>query len=272
MSKRMKAIIIWVVAIVITLAAAYYQRKTGPTYPAEVHVTFGGTAYNFELPTSWGGEKDAEIRIEISDSKVSGELKYRRAPGGEEWTTVQFVRDGKALVASLPHQPPAGKLEYYLTLSDGTDTATIGEKAPIAIRFKGDVPMWALLPHIGVMFLAMLISNVAGLFAAFKDERHRFQMHLAFWMLIVGGMIFGPLVQFFAFGSFWTGVPFGWDLTDNKTLIAVLAYLIAVIFNRKGDKPYLALFAAIVVIVVFSIPHSIFGSELDYSTGKIGIG
>ena len=39
-------------------------------------------------------------------------------------------------------------------------------------------------------------------------------------LLAVGGFILGPLVQNYAFGELWTGVPFGWDLTDNKTLIA----------------------------------------------------
>jgi len=32
-------------------------------------------------------------------------------------------------------------------------------------------------------------------------------------------------VQHYAFGQLWTGVPFGWDLTDNKTLLAALAWV-----------------------------------------------
>ena len=267
-----KTIIFWVVAILITFAAAYYQRRTGPTHPVDATVTFGGTQYHFEMLRSYGGEDDAEIRVDVPDGNVTGEIKYRRFPTNEEWQTAEFVRDGDAIVARLPHQPPAGKLEYFLTLTDGTDSTTVGEKAPIVIRFKGEVPGWVLLPHVGFIFAAMLISNLAGLMAAFKDERHRFYMFLAFALLIVGGMILGPIVQQYAFGALWTGVPFGWDLTDNKTLIAVIAYLIAVILNRKGDKPYMTLAAALVVIVVFSIPHSAFGSELDYSSGKIGIG
>jgi hypothetical protein len=41
-------------------------------------------------------------------------------------------------------------------------------------------------------------------------------------------MILGPVVQYYAFGEFWTGVPFGWDLTDNKTLVAVIFWALAV--------------------------------------------
>jgi len=88
-------------------------------------------------------------------------------------------------------------------------------------------------------------------------------------ILIIGGLILGPLVQKYAFGELWTGVPFGWDLTDNKTLIAFLFWTLAVIMNMKKERPFYTIVAAAVLILVFSIPHSIFGSELDYSTGEV---
>ena len=94
----------------------------------------------------------------------------------------------------------------------------------------------------------------------------------AFWTLILltaGGMILGPIVQKYAFGELWTGIPFGWDLTDNKTLIAFVFWAIAVFMNRKTDRPYYTILAAIILLIVYSIPHSMFGSELDYSTGKV---
>jgi hypothetical protein len=82
-------------------------------------------------------------------------------------------------------------------------------------------------------------------------------------------MILGPIVQKFAFGSFWTGVPFGWDLTDNKTLIAFLFWILAVVMNLKKERPVYTILAAIVLLLVFSVPHSLFGSELDYSSGQV---
>ncbi len=44
-------------------------------------------------------------------------------------------------------------------------------------------------------------------------------------LLVLGGFLLGPIVQKYAFGAFWTGWPFGEDLTDNKTAVAVLAWL-----------------------------------------------
>ena len=90
--------------------------------------------------------------------------------------------------------------------------------------------------------------------------------------LAAGGMILGPIVQKYAFGELWTGIPFGWDLTDNKTLIAVAAWILAVIMNRKREKPGYTIAAAVILLLVYSIPHSLFGSELDYVSGTVGQG
>jgi hypothetical protein len=89
------------------------------------------------------------------------------------------------------------------------------------------------------------------------------------WLLLAGGMVLGPLVQKYAFGELWTGVPFGWDLTDNKTLISVIVWVVAVILNRKKERPAYTIAAALILLLVYSIPHSLFGSELDYATGVV---
>jgi len=121
------------------------------------------------------------------------------------------------------------------------------------------------------MFAAMLISTRAGLEALLRDGRPRNYALWATALLILGGMVMGPIVQKYAFGSFWTGVPFGWDLTDNKTLIALIGWIIAVITGMKGRSARAYVVgAAILLLLIFSIPHSIMGSELDYETGKVG--
>jgi hypothetical protein len=84
-------------------------------------------------------------------------------------------------------------------------------------------------------------------------------------LLTMGGMILGPFVQKYAFGAFWTGVPFGWDLTDNKTLISFVAWIGAIWAGRKGNKAHgWILAASIITLIIFMIPHSVLGSELNY--------
>ena len=60
--------------------------------------------------------------------------------------------------------------------------------------------------------------------------------------------------------------PFGIDLTDNKTLFALIGWIIALIAGR-GGKPARGwiLGAAALTLIVFLIPHSVLGSELDYT-------
>jgi hypothetical protein len=83
--------------------------------------------------------------------------------------------------------------------------------------------------------------------------------------LIFGGLILGPVVQKYAFDAYWTGFPFGHDLTDNKTAVAFIGWLIAFLMYKKSNQPKRwALFASILLLIVYLIPHSVLGSELDY--------
>ena len=58
----------------------------------------------------------------------------------------------------------------------------------------------------------------------------------------------------------------------NKTLIGFIAWFVAVATNWKKDKPIYSIIAAIVLLIIYTVPHSMFGSELDHSSGVIGQG
>ncbi len=134
------------------------------------------------------------------------------------------------------------------------------------LRFKGDVPALILIPHIILIFLAMVFSTRSGLEYFNAEKNYKKLINWTLLFLILGGFVFGPLVQYYAFGELWTGFPFGFDLTDNKTLIALIFWLIAFYKMKKSEKYEMwILIAAIVMLVVFLIPHSLLGSELDYS-------
>ena len=266
----MKKVALWILAVIITFSAVIYQRMTGPTYPKRVKVELAGKEYKLRLLRSHGGNSDAPVELNISpDFKASLHYKYFPNLENEKWKTIDFKKDGNKLVASLPNQPPAGKLMYYIDISTASGVVSISKEEPTVIRFKGSVPSFILAPHIFLMFFSMMLANVAGLFAIGGIEKYVSYTNLTFIFLLLGGMILGPLVQLYAFGDLWTGVPFGWDLTDNKTLIAFLFWLVAVLGNRKKQKPYLTILAAIIGLLVYSIPHSMFGSELNRASGEI---
>ncbi len=266
----MRNLLFWIIAFVITISSAIYQRMTGPTYPIRGSVELSNSQIDYKLARSHGGQTDHAVKINVPDLNISGYLEYKRYKIKEDWVRVDMVRDDHKLVGRLPNQPPAGKLLYKVYLSNSEKAISLTNDDPVIIRFKGDVPVWALLPHVIIMFLAMLVSNRAGIEAL---DRSRNPRPFALWatgLLFIGGMILGPVVQKFAFDAFWTGFPFGFDLTDNKTLIAMIGWIAAVIAGRRGKPAHgWILAAAIILLAVYLIPHSMFGSELDYSTGTV---
>jgi hypothetical protein len=265
-----KTAIYWIIAVLITVLVAYYQRVTGPTHPVKDSVEIAGETTKLKFLRSHGGEGDGEIVFNIANQEVSGEITFRKYPTDEPWTTAAMVRDGETLTASLPHQPAAGKMEYYVSFSHGNDLTTLGEEQPIVFRFKGAVPAWLLIIHIAAMFFTFLFTTYSGILAFRKDDRFFKFLLIAILLLLVGGFFLGPWVQLYAFDEWWAGVPFGWDLTDNKTLLALLALGVAWLLNRKDQsKPIAVVIAVIIVLGVFLIPHSMFGSTLDHSTGVI---
>lgn len=258
-------ILLWIAAIVITLASAYYQRTTGPTYPIDGNVNIDGKDVSYILHRSHGGESDYIISINIKDAALTGKVIWKRYKTKDEWTEIAMSSDGSKLSASLPNQPPAGKLIYKVILNQNGKEFPINENKPVVIRFKGDVPATILIPHIFFIFFAMLLSTRTGFEALRKEPKLKNYSWWTFAFLIIGGLIFGPLTQLYAFGALWTGFPFGYDLTDNKTLIAFIGWLIAMVAIYKFNKPKMWVIAAsVITLIIFLIPHSLLGSELDY--------
>jgi hypothetical protein len=261
--------LIWILAFLLTASAAVYQRLTGPTYPVKAVVNTGGQKFSVQFLRSHTGKTDCPVVLQISDIAVKGVLFYRKYPTKDEMTKVDLKREGDKLVAFLPNQPPAGKIEYKVVLAKGETPVMISAVAPIVIRFTGEVPKGVLYLHIFLMFLAMLLSNVTGMYALFKVDYYKLLAVLTFVTLLIGGLMLGPLVQKYAFNEWWTGVPFGWDLTDNKTLIAILAWSLALLMIRNKRSTLWIIAASLVTIIIFSIPHSLYGSQLNQETGKI---
>jgi hypothetical protein len=282
----MKKFILWSLAFIITIAAAIYQRHTGPTYPRELNVTLNEHLFNLKLVRSLALDEKPVVKLHITDTTVKAKLFFKRFRSDEEYKSAAFsyriypidsffmnkvfkMTEEKGFYAEVPQQPPAGKIQYYFEITDSRGTHTFFRDTPVVIRFKGGVPAYILVPHILFMFMAMLFSTLAGLMSVIRFHLFKKYTIWTLTLLIIGGMILGPLVQYYAFGDLWTGIPFGWDLTDNKTLIALIFWILAVFMNRKKERPFYTTLAAVVLLLIYSIPHSLFGSELNYSTGQV---
>ena len=260
-----KQIGLWSLALVLTIASFIFQRMTGPTYPVSETVDFGSSV-SFTFDRSHITDSDQPVQILAPDTSISATLIYRRYRSLDDWTAVPLQRFGEILAGNLPKQPAAGKIAYHVVLEKDGVERTIPTQGTLLTRFRDSVPNVVLIPHILFMFLFFLLAIRTGLEASFSSEH---LLPYTLWtvvLLIIGGMIMGPIVQKFAFGAYWTGFPFGTDLTDNKTLIAFLVWLIALLISwRKPGYRGWVIAATLVTLAIFMIPHSMYGSELDYT-------
>jgi len=289
MSTRVTGALLWVLAVILMLSAAVYQRLTGPTNPMRGEIVVDGQPQRYRLPRSEESVRDARVAIPSPAPGAMGMVTWRRYPTDDAFQSILMAEevgeDGKTvLVASLPAQPSAGKLEYRVDVTSAAGTVRIPEEvgatddATIVMRFKDPVPLPVLISHIAFMFFAVLIGMRAALGALFAPAGVHRLSWVTLGLMTVGGMILGPIVQKYAFGSYWEGIPFGYDLTDNKTLIMWVVWIGACAVlgwkPRAQSSSWRArtavLAAAVVMTAVYLIPHSLRGSELDYGAVDAG--
>lgn len=278
MIKKFKSTLWWIFAVFFTIAMASYQKRTGPTYPISGKTELNGKEIKYKLIRTAENDKDAEIAINVPDSSIKGTITYKRYKSNDSLTTVPLSRRNDTLFFMMPVQPAAGKMMYEITLSTDKEQVVLKAKNDefAVMRFKGPVPLYILIPHILAMFLGLLFSTRTAIEALIGGLR---TYKLALWtlaFLILGGLVLGPVVQKYAFGAYWTGWPLAGDgtfnllrlgdMTDNKTLVMVLAWVVA-IFKLKKDptNKFWPAFAAIMVMLVYLIPHSVLGSEIDHT-------
>jgi hypothetical protein len=260
---------LWCAAFAVTVLLAVFQRMTGPSHPVRGTASLAdGEVIRYKLPRSNEGRETLRVALAVPKAAARAVLEWRRYPTDDPFQRqLMTANEGGKLETRIPQQPAAGKVEYRIVVDFAGQRLSIPERETVVARYRGGVPASVLIPHILIMFVSMLLST-RTLFEVFRAGPHRARvlvlMSMAF--LIVGGLILGPVVQRFAFGAYWTGWPIGHDLTDNKTLIAFLAWLPATVLAWRGARTKVAVILGWVVMMgVFLIPHSARGSQLDWT-------
>jgi hypothetical protein len=262
-----KPVLFWILSFVLTAGSGVYQRVTGPSYPLSGVTVIDHHPLAWKFDRSHPEMSDHPVVLTGVPDSVHGVLLWRRHKTGESWWAAPMERAGDTLRAVLPQQPPAGKLDYRLRLFGASDSLVLPGGDPVVIRFTAEVPPVVLILHVIAMFVGMLLSTRTGLEAFATTPRFERFIPWTLAFLLMGGFLLGPIMQKYAFGEYWTGWPFGHDLTDNKTVVAVLAWVGAAVavFRQRSARTWV-MAAAVVTLVIFLIPHSLLGSELDYGS------
>lgn len=262
---------LWIVAVIFTVLSILYQNTTGPTYPKKGNIVFAGKQIDYKLDRSALINKDCPVKIYTNDSLIKGALIWKRFNTQDNEKSRPMRFENGYLVGELDKQEKmAEKLQYYIQLSTnqpGTQNVDqlgyVPDKNGVVIRFRGDVPFMIIILHIIFIFAFELMSLKTGMEFFRKEPKYKKYTFWTIGLAVIGGFLLGPLVQYYAFNEWWTGFPLGFDLTDNKMLIALAMWIAALIAIYKSKKPgYWVLGAAIITIGIFLIPHSVLSGNV----------
>jgi len=154
-----------------------------------------------------------------------------------------------------------------------------GREKLFYVTYEGRPPRLLLLLHIGMIVGAMLLMLHGFRFSLSYILSGR-GLSSAYWSFLVGWALFtvtvlplGISIAKSTFGVGWSGFPLGTDITDDKSLVLVVYWLILLAI---GWRPYrgefsartgrisgttfvgLSLIGILLTVWAYAIPHSVF--------------
>lgn len=274
-----------ILALLLTLVLLFIARQLAMVQPRWFEATMNGITLSHLNPGKAPQNQQMTMESKAaplgSDQKVV--LRYNSGAQGS-WESMEMLPSGSnpaSLSISLLGKPKGSRLFYFIEVRDisGNVLANLGTQAnPLRLRFEGTVPGYLIGPHIFCMFAGAFFSFLA-LFGAVSLLRNRGDMNSvaknvgwATLFTFIGGIPLGIMVARAAVGGTgWGGFPLGNDITDNKTLLILLYWLVLVILgkgsifqNNPGTNLVkastfgkLTLIGFILVLGLYLIPHSI---------------
>ncbi len=279
-------------AAIITVILLLVSRSLTVTQPVEMDVTAGGIQVeHLTVPKIIDGDPDY-VPVTIRNPEnipLSVVFRYGYYKGNiPDFSHLDSIPMGphednpQVYIAKMPPRDVGTVTFYFLeirNLETGEVITTVpADKAkPAKLKFMGHVPDYILLPHIFLMFVAVYFAAlgffdaVRIVFGAPAVKSMGWNFLLALLSVFIGGYPLGWAMNYYAFGTMWEGIPFGWDFTDNKTQI-VLFYLVFLVLSMPGAfrkdnidannfsrrvLGWLGILGFALVVSIYIIPHSI---------------
>jgi hypothetical protein len=281
-----------IIALVLSVILLYFARVNSEGRPDFVTHTENG--FTFEFTTVPKAPEAGRVRIPI---KITGPLEPDLKPllrlsryGQNKTTDLQryrrlplFVEDSAAglYYAEVTTGKRGLRLYYFFEIRDkfGGYRASLmsPDGGPFELRFIGKIPPLVLVGHIGLMATTVFFATLGFLFGIplIAGKRNVRPLSVCFFLAtlasLLGGYPLGFAMNHYAFDTIWEGVPFGSDVTDNKTQILFVYLLFMFLITLRsftrgklGRDLYapraVGWFAAgsfVLMLVIYFIPHSI---------------
>jgi len=197
-------------------------------------------------------------------ARISAATDLQLAPGGAvlhytsdgwmtEETVVMVERDGH-FSGGIPGTKENLEFSYFIEAraSDGNSTQSPGYAPACSYSFKvlaskrvTPVLLWAhvvvIIGGLGIMVAAALAGLVQLARRRERDlDRVVKYTGISAGLVFLGGFPLGWAVALQRYEVAWTGLPFGWDITDNKTLVIMLMWIGAVLLAKGSMSRMLA--------------------------------
>jgi hypothetical protein len=270
-----------IVGIIVTILLLGVTRLVSTKRPREMSVESDGIRVEHVTVTEQVGPGEPIISARIvADGAIEPVLIYK-VDGEDDAEHVAMRYAGKERwEVRLPSLEKGMRIHYGLSvrLEDGsTVMLPAKEDAFPLVKYKGEASPLVLVLHVVFMFGAFYFM-VQSLWSAIDimstGQGKREAVSSARWVFfctLIGGWPLGFLLNYQAFGVIWEGYPFGYDITDNKTQVIFLFWLVSLLLvrgsflGRSEDEDMLGprgfaiavLVSYIVSLFLFLVPHSL---------------
>jgi len=246
-----------------------------------------------ESKQRWVRIKHTPINEARAGRETTIEAEITGGPPGSQVTAFIFYRtdarpfqvsdmsalDKTRYFGAIPPQSRGDVLQYYIearTASDIVARVPAKERAEgFTVKVKGKPNTYLLLTHVIIIFIALFFFLFAG-YLSVRALQHRRSLLYIPRVAFLGTAIFfvasiplGMAVAYQTYGVPWTGFPVGDDLTDNKSLVILIYWIVCAVLYRGSlwrkdpshdllpmiTLPYVHLAGSILAAVLFALPH-----------------
>jgi hypothetical protein len=269
------------VPLVLTIVLLAFARRLSTRRPHDIVIEEAGMTIRHRTVTEQVGEGNPVVSVHL-DKVLARKpvIVYKAGVHGDPGEMMMKDAGGGMYEIALPDLGQGRRCYYALAIETATgETVRIPEGPDdfFLIKYKGHVSDIVLVLHIIFMFGAFffMIKSLSGAVGILRNnETKRETIHALRWCLVttfIGGWPLGFVLNYQAFGVVWEGFPFGYDVTDNKTQIMFVFWLVTALLVRgsffrsdeRSDSLGPRAFALLVVLSflvslgLFILPHSL---------------
>jgi hypothetical protein len=269
------------VGIALTLLLLAAARRLSMRKPVDMVSEGAGLRVFHRTVTEQVGPAQPRLVVQVEPAESLAVVVRWISPPSDEVEERSMVRTAPDVYeCSVPDLGKGARMRYWITATNvGGAEVRLPKDAgeSLLIKFKGTASSVVLAAHVAFMFGAFFFM-VMSLFGAIRIirglEDKKSTVRSARWVLILsflGGWPLGFLLNYQTFGVLWEGYPFGYDITDNKTQVLFIFWLVSLLLawgsftgtgegkDRLGRRAFAAaiLVSFLVSLALFILPHSI---------------